>query len=177
MKRGAALLLKSDRVTNLSKVEIFNARSLLERPESIPIEALENLSFYAFWRLFYNNKNKLVQRRREKFVALNGTGWPAQAKRGHVHHEDYAKRTLYAYMPCAGLSGTKYVDDVVRAHYGNSFGSALEAFVYDSHNEWRPTWIKRNYEMLNKTDLATGARPSRNGPRKRSLSSKNPTRH
>ena len=155
VKRGAALraLPKGDRVTHLSKLEIFNARSFLERPETVPLKALENLSFYAFWRLFYTNKNKLVQRKREKMVALNGTGWPAQAKRGHVHHEDYAKRTLYAYMPCAGLSGTEYID-VVRTGYCNSYAAALEDFVHDPLQQWCPTWIKRNYETLNKIDLA-----------------------
>ena len=53
VKRGAALraLPKGDRVTHLSKLEIFNARSFLERPETVPLQALENLSSYAFWRL------------------------------------------------------------------------------------------------------------------------------
>ena len=149
VKRGTSLrgLPKGERLTHLSKLEIFNARCELERPDSIPVQALENISFYCFWRLFYNNKNKLVKRRREKVLALNGTGWPAQAKRGHVHHEDYAKRTLYAYMPCAGLQGTEYVDD---------YGAALEAFVQDPLQKWCPTWIKRNYETLNQVDLTAG---------------------
>ena len=38
-------------------------------------------------------------------IALTGNGWPTQAKRSHKFHEEYAKKTLYAYMPCAGLQG------------------------------------------------------------------------
>ena len=78
VKRGAALrgLPTGDRVTHLNKLEVFNARSFLERPESVPLAALENLSFYAFWRLFYNNKNKLVRRRREKSWRLTERAGP-----------------------------------------------------------------------------------------------------
>ena len=116
-------------------------------------EDLKLLSFYAFWRMFTNNKQKLVQRRREKIVAVNGTGWPAQAKTTHVHHLDYARRTLYAYMPCAGLRGTDYIDDVVRDTFSHDWAAALLAFVKDPLQKWCPTWIKRNYETLNETDL------------------------
>ena len=104
--------------------------------------------------MFTNSKNKLVRRKREKIVALNGAGWPAQAKRTHVHHTEYARRTLYAYMPCAGLRGTDYIDDVVRDQFGNNWEDALRAFVTDKLQKWCPTWIKRNYEKLNQVDLA-----------------------
>ena len=150
-------------MTNLSKLEVFNARGLLDRPETVPQGALQDISFYAFWRLFYNDKKRLVRRKREKIVALNGTGWPAQAKRAHPHHLDYARRTLYAYMPCAGLRGTDYIDDVVREYYHGHWGAALAAFVKDPLQKWCPTWIKRNYEALNKDDLTEGRRTAAAG--------------
>ena len=42
-----------------------------------------DIYFYAFWRLYYVNGQRLVQRKKEKFVAINGSGWPAHAKRTH----------------------------------------------------------------------------------------------
>ena len=73
--------------------------------------------------------------------------------RTHVHHEEYAKRTLYAYMPCAGLRGTDYIDEVVRDCFENDWREALETFVKDDLQKWCPTWIKRNYEILHQVDL------------------------
>ena len=140
-------LQKSERITELSKLETFNVRCLLQRPSTIAEEDLENISFYAFWRLYYVNKNRLVKRMKEKFIAINGAGWPRQAKRTHKHHEDYAKKTLYAYMPCLGLYGTDYIDDVVKIHYKRSYTAALGAFVQDPLNKWCPTWIRRNYDV------------------------------
>ena len=55
-----------------------------------------------------------MQKRKEKIVALTGAGWPSQAKRSHAQHEDYARKTLYAYMPCPGLAGTEYIDAAVK---------------------------------------------------------------
>ena len=107
------------------------------------------MSFYAFWRLYYVNKNRLVKRSKEKFIAINGAGWPRQAKITHKDHSDYAKKTLYAYMPCATFSGTDYIDTVVRTFYKGSYPAALEAFVHDPLNKWCPTWIRRNYDVQN----------------------------
>ena len=62
---------------------------------------------------------------------MTGNGWPAQAKRSHKLHEEYAKKTLYAYMPCAGVSGTEYIDTIVRESYGGRYGELLLDFVND----------------------------------------------
>ncbi len=158
VKRGRAMQQTQphERVTNLSKREVFNLRATFDRPTSIAESDLADISFYAFWRLFYFNGKRLVRRRQEKFVALNGTGWPAQARRSHPHHDSYAQKTLYAYVPCAGTRGTDYVDDVVRAYYGGSWPEALRAFVSDSSNKWCPTWVLRNYEVCNQEDGAGG---------------------
>ena len=72
-------------------------------------------------------------------------------------HADYARKTLYAYMPCAELRGADYVDEVVLRHYDNNYTQALYDFVMDPSNLWCPKWIHRNYVILNKmTDNATG---------------------
>ena len=42
----------SDRVTNYTKLESFDRRALLARAASVEDHELENLSMYAFWRLF-----------------------------------------------------------------------------------------------------------------------------
>ena len=142
-------LEKGERCSELSKLEVFNVRAVLERPSTIKVEDLQNISFYAFWRLYYVNKSKLVKRFKEKFVAINGAGWPRLAKITHKNHAEYAKKTLYAYMPCDGFSGTDYIDDVVKTFYKGSFPAALEAFVHDPLNKWCPTWIRRNYDVQN----------------------------
>ena len=91
-----------------------------------------------------------MQKRKEKMIALTGNGWPQQAKRSHKLHEEYAKKTLYAYMPCAGLAGTEYIDLVARRHYGGYYSELLIDFVNDRNNKWCPKWIRRNYEIQNK---------------------------
>ena len=60
-------------------------------------------------------------------------------------------------MPCADLSGTEYIDDVVAVHFGGSYAKALEHFVMDPVNLWCPKWIKRNYEIQNRPDRDTTA--------------------
>ena len=40
------------RVTNKSALETFNQRGDLQRPEKVPAEAVQILSFHAFWRRF-----------------------------------------------------------------------------------------------------------------------------
>ena len=95
-------------------------------------------------------RGRLIQKRTEKIVALTGNGWPAQAKRSHKLHEEYAKKTLYAYMPCAGLAGTEYIDAIVRDSYRGLYGELLLDFVSDRKNKWCPKWIRRNYEIQNK---------------------------
>ena len=56
-------------------------------------------------------------------MALTGNGWPAIAARSHPEHEDYSRKTLYAYMPCAGLRGTDFIDDVVQRQYNKPYGN------------------------------------------------------
>ena len=146
-----------ERATNLSKLEVFNLRATFDRPTSIVENDLADISFYAFWRLYYLNGQRLVRRRTERFLALNGTGWPPQARRSHPQHVPYAQKTLYAYMPCAGTRGTDYIDDAVRLYFGGSWPKALHAFVSDESNKWCPTWIRRNYEVCNHEDSADGA--------------------
>ena len=144
-----ATLKSKDRCSTLSKLELFNLRMDLEQPTKMSQDDLESISFYAFWRLYYVNGTKIVQRRKEKMIAINGAGWPRQAKRSHEKHVDYANKTLYAYMPCAGSSGSSYVDAVVTQYYKGSYPAALEAFVHDPLNKWCPTWIRRNYDVQN----------------------------
>ena len=91
----------------------------------------------------------IVQKRKENMVSLTGAGWPSQAKRSHAQHEEYARKTLYAYMPCPELAGTEYVDAAVREYYG-TYAAALADFVRDRDNCWCPKWIRRNYEIQNK---------------------------
>ena len=99
---------------------------------------------------------RIVRKRREKFVALTGTGWPSHAKRTHQLHDDYARKTLYAYMPCAGLLGVEYVDQVVVRYFAGSYGRGLQAFVTDRNNVWCPKWIRRNYEVSNRDEAQPG---------------------
>ena len=124
-------------------------RSELERPAKMLLSDLQDLSFYAFWRLYYVNGKRIVQRRKEKIVAINGAGWPRQAKRSHEKHDDYAKKTLYAYMPCAQCCGTSYIDAVVCKYFRGNCLAVLEAFVHDPINKWCPSLIRRNYDVQN----------------------------
>ena len=156
VKRGRALrcLKKDERATYLSKVEIFNIRAHLELPRTVLVSHLESLSFYAFWRMYDVVKGRIVRRQHEKMTAVNGTGWPAQAKRSHPHHCEYARKTLYAYMPCYHLRGTDYIDEAVDTYYGGNWTAALRAFARDENNLWCPPWIRRNYEIRNKENNA-----------------------
>ena len=86
----------SDRVTYLSKLEIFNERGTLKLPRTVCVEDLEHMSFYAFWRLFDVASNRLSKRQREKITAVQGLGWPSHASRTHALHDGYARKTLYA---------------------------------------------------------------------------------
>ena len=147
--KSAAALAPGERITNRSALELFNQRGQLKRPATLREEALSGISFDAFSRLYDVVSGSIVQKRKEKFVALTGAGWPGQAKRSHAQHEDYAKKTLYAYMPCPGLAGTEYVDAAVREYYG-SYARALADFVADRNNRWCPKWVRRNYEIQNK---------------------------
>ena len=124
-------------------------RGDLERPRTVQLQDLENLSLYAFWRLFDVQGKKLVKKRTEQFVALSGLGWPPQAKQSHAAHAEYAKRTLLCYMPCPGLRGTDWIKERVDAEFQSSWPVALWSFVMDAHNKWCPTWVVRNYEAHN----------------------------
>ena len=137
-------------MSNSSALQKFNRRGALEVPRTVAPSALENISFYAFSRMYDVYRGRLIQKRTEKIVALTGNGWPAQAKRSHKLHEEYAKKTLYAYMPCAGLAGTEYIDAIVRDSYRGLYGELLLDFVSDRKNKWCPKWIRRNYEIQNK---------------------------
>ena len=152
VKRGRALnrLKKDERATYLSKVELFNLRAHLELPRTVPVSRLESLSFYAFWRMYDVVKGRIVRRQREKITAVNGTGWPAQAKCSNPLHTEYAHKTLYAYMPCHHLRGTDYIDEAVAIYYSRNWTAALRAFARDENNLWCPPWIRRNYEIRNK---------------------------
>ena len=141
--------LVRDRVTNLSKLEIFNCRGQLQLPASVGERDLENISFYCFWRLYSVQGTRLRKRQREKMLAVNGCGWPRQAKITHPLHQEYAKKTLYAYAPCHELHGTEYLDHSVRMFFKGNWGLFLKHFVEDVGNFWCPTWIKRNYYMEN----------------------------
>ena len=116
---------------------------------------------YGFWCLYDVNKNRLIKRRKEAIVAITGAYWPSQAAVTHENHEEYARRTLYAYMLCPGLLGIEYIDHAVAEYYGNSFGAALRDFVREG-NVWCPPWIQRNYEVQNQTHADAGSE-GRNG--------------
>ena len=146
---------KDDRVIHFSKVQIFNQRCELQKAEHVPSEDLQNLSFYAFWRLFSVRSGRLSRRQREAIVSLTGTGWPSHAQRTHAQHLYYARHTLYAYMPCQGNRGTDYIDECVDRFYEGNWADALRAFVTDVDNLWCPKWIRRNYEVQNKIDVLT----------------------
>ena len=146
---AAQRLKKTDRVTNKSALETFNHRYDLQRPGKVPLEAVQNLSYYAFWWRFDVDCGRLVLKQREKFVALSGNGWPAQAKRDRKLHVEYARKTLYAYVPCPGYAGTDYIDAAARTYFEGSYADMLAAFVKPTC-VWCPKWIRRNYEIQNK---------------------------
>ena len=89
VKTGRALqfLKNSDRVTYLSKLEKFNERIGYPRAAGVCAEDLENLSFYAFWRLFDVRAGRLFRRRTERIIGVTGLGWPSQAAVTNEHHE------------------------------------------------------------------------------------------
>ena len=141
----------------MNKKEQFANRGSLTLPRTVHVSALENLSLYAFYRQFYVQGNRLHFRQKEKFLTLTGLGFPAQAARDHADHEFFAKRTLYAYMPCAGLRGLDYIDNIVERFFQCKYGALLQEFVETRENIWCPTWVQRNYRVRNaakeKTDL------------------------
>ncbi len=98
------------------------------------MEDLRDISFYAFSRMYDVAKGTIVKKNTEKFVAVTGNGWPAQARTTHANHAEYARKTLYAYMPCAEYSGVEYIDAVVQRHYAGSYQIALRDFVMDPRN-------------------------------------------
>ena len=75
-----------------------------------------------------------------------------QQKRAHAGHADFARRTLYAYVPCRGLRGVEYIDACVARFFANDWAAAIEDFVSDSTNCWCPTWVKHNYTQMNDAD-------------------------
>ena len=99
--------------TNLSKLDIFNRSGEFKRAARVTDSMLSGISFYTCWRRFAYSGGRLSKRQREAFIAVNGAGWPRQAATIHAMHADYAKKTLYAYMPCAGLRGTDFIDEIV----------------------------------------------------------------
>ena len=136
-------------ITYPNNTEIFSDRSQLMLPRTVDPAELEHISFHAFWRLFHTTK-KLHRRMKEKFLSVSGLGYPAQADREHPQHEEYALKHLCAYMPCPGLQGLDYVHAVVMHFYRGSFADALRDFVDGPLNKWCPTWVSKNYAMLNK---------------------------
>ena len=69
-------------------------------------------------------------------------------------------------MPCVGLRGLDYIDEVVQTYYAGSWSDALQAFVEDEANVWCPTWMRKNYRVLNE-DLKAGTADSDAAPRPR----------
>ena len=76
LKRRTAIGQAEDheRISNLSKLEYFNRRRYLDRSPLVHDPDLQDLSMYAFWRLFDVVKNKIAKKRKYQFVALNGIG-------------------------------------------------------------------------------------------------------
>ena len=151
LKRGAALQFSksTDRASHRSRIELFNERCNLNRSTKISEEELRGLSFYAFWRIFDVHKNTISKKKKERFIGLTGLGWPAHAKTTHPKHEEYARNTLIAYSPCPGNAGTEYIATMVQEHFDGDWRRALRAFVLDPTCKWCPTWVQRNYEVLN----------------------------
>ena len=94
----------------------------------------------------------LIKRKQEKIVAVNGAGWPSQAKKSSADHASYAQKTLYIYCPCRELEGTEYLDQICQEVYQGNWTNFLEAFVRCPTHIWCPIWISRNYKMLNPRD-------------------------
>ena len=151
IKRGRALRNtgEGEPATTRSKLQCFNERYSYVLPSYMSPTDLAPLSFYAFWRMYHVAGNRLVRHKKEVFVSITGSGWPTEAKVSHENHAGYARRTLYAYMPCPERRGTDYIDEVCRHDYGNRWGAFLKAFVEDVKNLWCPPWIARNYKMIN----------------------------
>ena len=164
VRRDAAFLEDTEVVTTQSKLDIFHQRMLLEVSRNVDKSELETLSFYAFWRLFYVQKGKIYKRCREAIVAVHGNGWPSHAASTHQYHEEYARRTLYAYMPCPGGAGVEYVDAAVRVHF-TSYAEALRDFVR-FENRWCPKWIQRNYQVHNPEQTETTPTTTAKSPTK-----------
>ena len=108
---------RHERITNFSKLELFNFRENLQHSAAFSENDLRGISFYAFWRLFDVRNGRIFTRHREAIVSGTGTGWPTQANAKNPQHAQYAKQTLYAYMPCADLRGTDYIDDCVLTYF------------------------------------------------------------
>ena len=144
---------RHERITNCSKLELFNFRDFLQHSPGFTESNLRGLSFYAFWRLFDVRNGRIFKRHREAIVAVTGNGLPTRANAKNPQHAQYARLTLYAYMPCADLRGTDYIDDCVRIYFKQDWPAALKAFVSDVDNLWCPKWLRRNYEVQNKTDV------------------------
>ena len=92
--RSASFTKPNERITNRSALELFNRRGELKRAATLGDVALSGLSFYAFSRLYDVANGTIIQKRKEKMVALTGAGWPSQAKRSHANHEDYARKNF-----------------------------------------------------------------------------------
>ena len=145
-----SFLGEKESITAMNKTEVFSARAMLPRPKTISEDDLGNISFYAFWRLYYYSAKSLHRRQQERFVSITGAGHPSQAARAHSEHENYAKHTLYVYMPCEALRGVDYIDDVCKHQFGDSWSAFLRAFVESDTNKWCPTWIRQNYRCVNR---------------------------
>ena len=164
--KAIRFLGEEEDVRTMNKMEMFSARATLKRPRTISENDLRNLSFYAFWRLYYWQGSSLHKRQRERMLSLSGAGHPKQAARTHAQHESYAQRTLYAYMPCDGLCGLAYVDGVCEQQFGKSWMAFLRRFVAAEENKWCPSWIRRNYDWENRRGDDDGSSMSDSEPDK-----------
>ena len=115
-----ALAGPDESVESANKVDLFDARGSLRRPNTISEADLCNLSFYRFWRQYYYYSGSLHRRQKERFLSLSATGHPQWACREHPKHEFYARQTLRAYAPCPGLAGLGYLEGAVSKWYGDS---------------------------------------------------------
>ena len=76
-------LEKGERCNELSKLEIFNVRAALERPRTIALEDLVNISFYAFWRLYYVDKKTTCETIQRKTCCYQRC-WLATTSKNHL---------------------------------------------------------------------------------------------
>ena len=168
LKMGAAMSQTQDDADAFyaNKKDQFANRGDYVRPATISPLDLENISFYAFHRQFYVQKNRLHRRQKERFLSVTGLGFPAQASRDHADHEFYARRTLYAYMPCADLQGVEYIDTIVAEHYAGLYSRLLREFIENDANIWCPTWVRQNTKCATSSYLQ---RPRRGKPHPRNL--------